>query len=74
MKRPRPPAAAEALADNLLRSIRPLVVQVIADALAKELPALKDVELTEEDYEQATQIVAGWGRSGRKKKAEKKAV
>jgi len=66
MKRPRPPAAAEALADNLLRSIRPLVVQVIADALAKELPALKDVELTEEDYEQATQIVAGWGRKRKK--------
>ena len=67
MKRPRPPAAAEALADNLLRSIRPLVVQVIADALAKELPALKDVELTEEDYEQAAQIVAGWGRSTEKR-------
>lgn len=72
MKRPRPPAAAEALADNLLRSIRPLVVQVIADALAKELPVLRDVELTEEDYEQATQIVAGWGR--KKEKEKKKAA
>lgn len=67
MKRARPPAAAEALADNLLRSIRPLVVQVIADALARELPALQsklgEVQPTEEDYEQASEIVARWGRS-----------
>lgn len=65
MRRAPYPAAAEALADRLLQSIRPQVVQIIAEALANKLQETKpgEVELTEEDHAQAAQCVARWNRS-----------
>lgn len=70
MKRAPYPAAAEALADRLLRSIRPQVVQIIAEAFTREMRAVEPKEaaqLTEEDYAEAAETVARWGRQAKKR-------